>query len=240
MLPDFFCGLKNTVNFLIIRHGQSEGNAAKILQGRGEYPLSEEGRHQAEVRSKLLKTTLADVTQGKTLFFSSPQTRAKETAEIIAAQINETKACAAGPVYLDDLIEMHLGIWTGKTWDEVRNDDQSLWSAFTARSWDAIPEAESSFDLYDRSMRVWAVLRDAAIKNDAENLIIVTHGGLIQWLLKTTFQCRSWFPLLPISNCGQFKLNVKPHPTEKSAYLCWEEIDSPLPNQSAQPRGFPS
>ena len=231
---DFFCGLKNTLNFYIIRHGQSEGNAAKILQGRGEYPLSSEGRLQAAARSQLFKTALTGAALGKTLFFSSPQLRAKETTEIIV------KANPGEPVYLDELMEMSLGVWAGKTWDEVKNDDPSLWSAFAARSWDAIPDAESSSELYDRSMRVWAILRDAAINSDAENIIVVTHGGLIQWLIKSTFQCRSWFPLLPISNCGQFKLNVKPHSTEKSAYLCWEEIDSTLPNQKPQSQGFPA
>ena len=252
MSPDFFSGLKNAVNFFIIRHGQSEGNAASILQGRGEYPLSEEGRLQAAARSHALKTTLAGASAEKILLFSSPQGRARETAEIISPQLFAPQLSAPGsasrePVYLETLIEMSLGIWTGKNWEEVRNDDPSLWSAFIARSWDAIPEAESSACLYDRSLRVWAALRDAVMENGAENVIVVTHGGFIQWLLKSTFQCRSWYPLLPISNCGQFKLCVKPHPAEKSAYMCWEEIDSPIPNQSAhlqrsfqQPRGFPS
>ena len=254
MFPDFFSGLKNPVTFLIVRHGQSEGNAAKILQGKGNYPLSETGRLQAAARSKALKAALAGAKPGKTLFFSSPQSRAKETAEIIAAQILAMEAISGGLVYLDDLEEMSLGVWSEKTWDEVMNNDPSLWSGFMARSWDAIPGAESSAELYERALRVWTVLRDAAIKSEAENIIVVTHGGLIQWLLKSTFQCHSWFPLLPISNCGQFKLCVKPHSTEKSAYLCWEEIDSRLqwentaslstgshsPNQNAPSQGFPA
>jgi len=240
MSPDFFSGLKNTVHFLIVRHGQSEGNASKILQGRGEYKLSETGRFQAAARSLAFKAALADVDPAKILLFSSPQTRARETAEIIAAQISAEKTTFGEPVYLDELMEMELGIWTGKSWEEVKNGDQTLWSAFMARSWDAIPGAESSANLYDRSLRIWATLRDKAIESGAEKIIVVTHGGLIQWLLKSTLQCRSWFPLFPISNCGLFKLCVQPHPTEKNAYLCWEEIDSPLPNQGAEPRGFPS
>ena len=163
--------------------------------------------------------------------------------DIIASQLCPVNAIAAGtapPVYFEELMEMSLGIWTGKTWKEVMNDDPRLWASFMASSWDAIPEAESSTELYNRSLRVWASLRDAAIESGAENIVVVTHGGFIQWLVKSTLQCRAWYPLLPISNCGQFKLCVKPHPAEKSAYMCWEEIDSPLPNQSAQPRGFPS
>ena len=240
MGPDFFSGLKGTVNFLIVRHGQSEGNAAKILQGRGEYQLTEEGRLQSTARSQVLRAALEGATPEKTLLFSSPQGRARETAEIIASQLCLAGVASRDPVYLDVLMEMSLGIWTGKTWEDVKNDDPKLWLAFLAHSWDAISEAESSAALYDRSLRAWAALRDAAIESAAENVIVITHGGLIQWLLKSTFQCRAWFPLLPISNCGQFKLCVKPNLINKSSYSCWEEIDSPLPNQIAQPRGFPS
>ena len=210
--------------------------------------MTSTGRLQAAERGIALKAALKDAEPGKTFFFSSPQMRAKETAEIIAREILSINAMTAEPVYLDDLMEMSLGIWSGKTWDEVKSDDPSIWSGFMTNSWDAVPGADSSIDLYERSMRVWAALRDAAIKSDAENIIVVTHGGLIQWLLKTTFQCRFWFPLLPISNCGQFKLNVKPNPAvtvdaqsgEKSAYMCWEEINSPLPNHASHPQGFPA
>ncbi|MDR0497620.1 MAG: histidine phosphatase family protein [Treponema sp.] len=243
MTSDFFSGLKNSVDFIIIRHGQSEGNAAKILQGRGEYTLSETGCVQALARSQTLKAELAGTAPGRILLFSSPLERARETARIIAAQIIAEQIIVENVnelVFLDDLMEMELGIWSGKNWEQVMNEEPSLWAAFMARSWDAIPGAESSEALYDRSLRLWAVLRDAAIESCAEKIIIVTHGGLIQWLLKSTFRSRSWFPLFPISNCGQFKLCVQPHPTEKSAYLCWEEINSPLPNQNTQPRGFPS
>lgn len=246
---------------MIIRHGQSEGNAAKILQGRGEYPLSERGRLEAASRGRALNAALAGTVPERTLFFSSPQGRARETARIIASQLFAPrqyseprltdpqtaalqtpagKTAPPEPVYLDDLAEMSLGIWTGKSWGEVKNDDPALWTAFMARSWDAIPEAEPSAALYDRALRLWAALRDAAIKRGAENVIVVTHGGLIQWLLKCTFHCRSWFPLFPISNCGLFRLCVKPNPAEKSAYLCWEEINAPLPDRNAAPQGFPS
>ena len=233
MQPDFFAGLKAPVNFFIVRHGQSEGNVAKILQGREEYPLSEEGRRQAAIRGQALKAVLS----GKLPCFSSPQARAKETAQIISEQIFPNGVDDV--TFLDELVEMSLGIWTGKVWEDVRTEDPDLWSAFMARSWDAVPKAESSRDMYDRSLRVWTALRDAAIESGADNVLVITHGGLIQWLFKTTFQCRLWFPLFPISNCGQSKLCVKPNMSEKNAYMCWEEIDAPLPNQNAQPLGFP-
>ena len=235
--PDFFAGLKAPVDFYILRHGQSEGNASKILQGRGEFSLSEEGRLQAAARGRALKAVLAD--KSRALFFSSPQGRAKETALIIAEE-----AGLGEPVFIDELLEMSLGIWTGKAWEDVKND--ALWNDFQARSWDAIPGAESSADLYDRALRTWAALRDRVTESGhVEKVIAVTHGGLIQWLIKSTLQNRSWFPLFPISNCGQFRLSAKPHPSGKSASLYWEEINSPIPadkfpEKPLEPRGFPS
>jgi len=229
--PDFFAGLKTAVDFYIIRHGQSEGNAVQILQGRGEYPLSETGRLQAAARGRAMKDLVAD--NGRILLFSSPQSRASETALIIAEE-----AGLPPPVFIDELIEMSLGIWTGKAWDEVRND--AHWDDFQARSWDAVPEAESSAELYGRALIAWAALRDRAAEAGADKVLAVTHGGLIQWLLKCTFQCRAWFPLFPISNCGRFKLNVKPHPRENRAGLFWDEINSPVPSLPSAPQGFPS
>ena len=233
MSIDIFSALKNPVDFYIMRHGQSEGNAAKILQGRSEYPLSEQGRLQSMVRGR----ALAQIFKGrkKPLLFSSPQGRARETALIIAEE-----ACLDEPVFIDTLMEMHLGIWTDKTWDQVQNEDPSLWADFMSRSWDAIPEAESSMDLYERAKRFWVQICEAANDKAADEILIITHGGLIQWLLKYTFECSNWFPMFPISNCGQSRLCVKPHPASKNPYLAWEEIDAPIPDLLAEPSGFPA
>ena len=223
MNSDFFAALNKPADFLIIRHGQSEGNAGKILQGRGEYPLSETGRLQAAARGRSLKHALAGTKPEKVLLFSSPQGRALDTARIIAGE-----AGFSAPVCLDVLVEMHLGIWSGRIWDTIIHEDPVLWAEFQARSWDAVPEAESSAALYERALRAWTALRDAAIEKDAEKVIAVSHGGLIQWLLRSTFQCRAWFPLFQLNNCGLSKLSVEPRREELSAYMSWAEINSPV------------
>jgi len=220
------------VDFYLIRHGQSEGNAAGVFQGRGEYLLSETGRLQAAARGKALKAILSE--PEKIRLFSSPQQRARETALVISREAGFPE-----PVYLDDLIEMELGIWAGKSWNEVKNNEPVLWAQFQARSWDVIPGAESSTALYNRALKVWAALCEDANRSKADKMVVVTHGGVLQWLVKSSFQSKSWFPLLPISNCGLFRFRVEPHPKEESAGLYWEEINSPLPDYS-EPRGFPS
>ena len=65
----------------IIRHGKTELNKSKVLQGRSNYPLTGEGVRQAEeTAARLGDVTFAHV-------FSSPLIRAVQTAEIIAPSI---------------------------------------------------------------------------------------------------------------------------------------------------------
>ena len=42
-----FRELDGRTDFYFLRHGESEGNSSRLLQGRGDYPLSEAGRQQA-------------------------------------------------------------------------------------------------------------------------------------------------------------------------------------------------
>ncbi len=83
----------------IIRHGQTELNHRKVLQGRSDYPLNEKGIAQAMEAAKRLKAVRFD------RVYSSPLTRAVETARIVAPDCE---------VRTDDrLIEMDYGPYEG-------------------------------------------------------------------------------------------------------------------------------
>ncbi|GHV64612.1 phosphoglycerate mutase [Spirochaetia bacterium] len=240
MNEGFFAELERQTAFYFIRHGQSEGNIAGILQGRLDYPLTAAGREQAAERGRSLQKMLAPahtpragIAGGRTLFYASPLSRAAETAQIIAAELLKPRPGAAGidlppPVFLEDLQELDLGSWTGKVLPEMPNADPELWRRFQARSWDAVPGAESAASLYDRATRVWTALREGAKKSGAETVIVITHHGIIQWMIKTTFGVRAWFPLIPISNCGLSKLWVEPIPGQTNAHLAWEMINQEI------------
>ena len=60
-----------------IRHGETDWNKDGKLQGRVDIPLNEEGRHVAELTCEALKEEHFDIA------FTSPLSRAYETAEII-------------------------------------------------------------------------------------------------------------------------------------------------------------
>jgi broad specificity phosphatase PhoE len=204
----FFSVLKGETHFFIVRHGQSEGNAKRVFQGRIDMPLDETGRAQA----RAVGTWLAK--QGVSGVLSSPLARAAETGRIIAA------ACGGIEVELDDdLMELDTGIFSGLGFEEARARHPDIFSSFEGRSWDAVPGAEKAAVLYDRALRAWRRLRDRASVGDGA-IVCVSHGGFIQWLVRSTFGSTSWMPLVSTANCGVFELFVSP--TEVgSAHVQW-------------------
>jgi broad specificity phosphatase PhoE len=219
----FFCTLPYPVEFIFIRHGQSEGNAGGVFQGRADYPLTDTGREQAAERGRALRAGVAAAADRGVGVFCSPLSRARESAEIIARE-----AGYPAPQPLPELTELDTGAWTGKTWAELRAHSPELWQRFHSRSWAAVESAESPEALYDRAVAAWTILRDQAEQKSLGTVVAVSHGGFLQWLVRSTFGSRCWFPLLPAHNCGEFRFKVEPVPGGR-AYIAWEGIDEGLP-----------
>lgn len=224
----FFASLKAPAEFLLVRHGESDGNAAGIFQGRMDFPLSALGRAQAAARGCSLAARLGGLSRSEekgpkrqdAVIFCSPLSRAKESAEIIARE-----AGLAQPRILDSLIELDTGSWTGRSWTELRDKESEVWHRFHGESWAAIPDAESPEALFDRAVKTWQLMREAAA--EARTVVAVSHGGFLQWLLRATFGCRSWFPLLPTHNCAVSRLVVEPATAER-AYISWKALDEKI------------
>jgi len=219
----FFSTLPYPVEFILIRHGQSEGNAGGVFQGRADYSLTDKGREQAAERGRVLRAGVVASADRRVGVYSSPLIRARESAEIIARE-----AGFPAPAALPELTELDTGAWTGKTWAELRAHSPELWQHFHSRSWAAVESAESPAALYARAIAAWTILRDQAEQKGLGAVVAVSHGGFLQWLVRSTFGSRCWFPLLPVHNCGEFRLKVEPVPGGR-AYIAWESIDEGLP-----------
>jgi broad specificity phosphatase PhoE len=223
----FFASLSAPVEFLLIRHGESDGNAAGLFQGRQDCPLSALGRSQAAARGRAIAELIrgprdvAEVRNQDAVVFCSPLSRAKESAEIIARE-----AGLAPPRVETTLIELDTGAWTGRAWTEIRTQEPETWRRFQGLSWEAIQGAESPAALFERAVRAWMILRDAAT-DGARTVIAVSHGGFLQWLIRSTFGCRSWFPLLPAHNCAVSRLKVEPATADR-AYISWKALDEKI------------
>ncbi|MCL1817333.1 MAG: histidine phosphatase family protein [Spirochaetaceae bacterium] len=197
------CGAE--VDFFLLRHGKSEGNAKDIVQGHMDFPLSEEGKEQA----KKTADHLADKNIRAVL--CSPLSRAAQTAAIVAAQ-----AGLAPPRPLPELMEMDTGAYTGLTLDQAREKYPAMWPRFQAASWEGVDGAETINALRTRAGAAWRIMiREAAALAEAEaageariGILCVTHAGFLQWLIKAPDNGASWFPLFPMGHCGLYQLSV--------------------------------
>lgn len=219
----FFSSLPGPTRFILARHGQSEGNARRIIQGRLDLPLDETGRAQARSLGRWLAGEKPDA------LFSSPLARAAETADILA------RACGlSDPVLTPLLAELDTGIFTGLSLEETAERHPAAAHAFGCLSWDGVPGAESSVALYGRAMHAWRLLRDRAMEPRARTIVALSHGGFLQWLVRSTFGCRTWMPLYATGNCGVFELFAETPGPGDPAYLIWRRIDWRSPDELAR------
>ena len=163
---------------LLVRHGQSTANARGIWQGQMEFPLSEEGRRQAGLAGRALSSEPFEA------IYSSPLSRAFETAQIIRAQTG----FAGEVVPVSGLSERHGGILEGHTWAEQERRNPEL-----AKKFLAIPEeerwtlvgAETDEEVIARFEE--AVSSIHARHPDGARLVIVSHGGVMRAFLRERF-----------------------------------------------------
>lgn len=153
--PGFSCSL------LLIRHGQSEWNAAGRWQGRADPPLTALGRHQAEAAAQAIGSC--------DMVVSSPLCRAAETAEIIAEHHGSK------PVLTDpDLVERDAGEWQGLTRAEI----EVAWPGYLENR-KRPPGYEPDKAMMDRVSA--ALLRIGALAENCE-IVVVAHGGVVYTL----------------------------------------------------------
>jgi probable phosphoglycerate mutase len=159
--------LKRPVYF--IRHGETDWNVERRYQGHSDIPLNMTGREQAARNGRALRDALAASGAGpsRIAFFSSPLSRATETLEIM----RETMGLSRKRYALDDrLIEIDLGEWNGRTYDEIAAVDPGVHERRAREKWRfAAPGGES---YADAALRV----RDFLIGLDRAS-VIVGHGA---------------------------------------------------------------
>jgi len=155
-------GPKPPTTFYLVRHGESEANAASRFSGRLDSPLTERGRAQ----SLGLAEALADVTFDRIV--ATPLSRSLDTALVIARRRKL-------PVdVVPDLIEIDVGERTGKTFDEVRGLPDWRDDGFV--SW---PGGETLEQVLERALRA---MRRLHRETGGARILVVGHGGVTRIL----------------------------------------------------------
>jgi probable phosphoglycerate mutase len=149
---------------VLVRHGQSTANAAGLLAGRTDFPLTDEGRAQARALSAVLGPVRRVI--------SSPLRRAVETAEAMALGL---------PVEIDDRwLEVDYGEHEGRPLPEVPPEAWRRWR--TERNY----RPEGGEALADVGQRVRAACRelfsaaDEGARAPEGDVLVVSHVSPIK------------------------------------------------------------
>jgi probable phosphoglycerate mutase len=149
-----------------VRHGQSTWNHERRIQGQLDPPLSDEGRRQA--------TRLGRRLAGRRLsgFYTSDLKRAFETAQLIG------KVAGVEPTPMPELREIFLGEWEGLRTGDIAERYPEAWAGWQEEpDWDLVPGGESAA-LFEA--RVSAALDAIFKRHERGEVLVVTHGGVIQ------------------------------------------------------------
>jgi probable phosphoglycerate mutase len=144
---------------LVLRHGQTEWNAAGRLQGHLDSPLTEIGLRQAQRQNE----TLLDYDLDGFRFITSPQGRARKTAQLALAGI------VAEIETSEELKEINMGQWSGITRAEIAAERKiRLQDLGELQIYDWTPGGETTAQLFARCARFLVQLTGPAV--------LVTHG----------------------------------------------------------------
>ncbi|HEX4056996.1 MAG TPA: histidine phosphatase family protein [Galbitalea sp.] len=144
----------------LVRHGETDWNAERRIQGSTDIPLNRMGKEQAAATGRLLARRSWDGA------FSSPLSRALETATIIANAVGLVEVGT-----MDAIVERNYGEAEGLDWQEIDR-------LFPGDA--EVPGRESHQDVADR---VVPALLELAASRRGQSLIVVTHGGVIRSVL---------------------------------------------------------
>lgn len=144
-----------------VRHGQTEWNAIRRMQGQWNSDLNDLGRQQAETNGKFLETL------GIQHVVASPLDRTRQTAEIVNRYLNLEIS------YDDRIMEWDCGDWSGHMWDEIHEkwpEEFKSWQEdqFNYRG----PNCENYSDMIDRAQPFLSEISES--KHD--RIAIVSHG----------------------------------------------------------------
>lgn len=155
----------------LLRHGQTVWNLEKRIQGRMDSPLTNDGIH----RCRKWARHLASPAWSWDRIITSPLPRARKTAEYI----NENLTI---PMAVDDgLREQDWGLWEGLTIGEVKKNFPNQLEQQVSLGWSFCPPGgESRLEV---SERVTGALAAHVKKHPGEQLLIITHQGVIKSLI---------------------------------------------------------
>jgi uncharacterized phosphatase len=146
---------------LLVRHGETDWNAQRRVQGHSDTPLNDTGRAQARALADELASEAIDAV------YSSDLLRAHETARIVADRRG------LDVIALHDLRERHFGTWEGLT-------DEEIFARFPGAKSGSWGDGETREQMIER---VFGALERIAETHPEGRVLVVSHGGPLRSVL---------------------------------------------------------
>ncbi|CAM3639913.1 phosphoglycerate mutase [Rouxiella silvae] len=155
----------------LVRHGETEWNAARRIQGQSDSPLTEKGIFQAQQVAERVRN------EGITHVIASDLGRTKRTAEIIA------DACGCKVITDPRLRELHMGVLETRNLDGL-NPEEELWrkQMVDGTPEGRIPQGETMNEL---AARMREALESCLNLPEGSKPLLVSHGIALGCLIST-------------------------------------------------------
>jgi len=189
----------NVTNVLLIRHGQSKGNAERRFGGHTATPWSARGRNQAEATARTLKS------ESLTAIYSSDLARAMDTAKSLA---NMTRLPVQGT---SAFRERDVGVMEGLTFEDAAQQHPEQYAALLRRDFEyVLTGGESYRQLLDRARQK---LHEIIEENRGGKIAVFSHTGTICILALHLMGALDAPELKPVwissANCGITRFELR-------------------------------
>ncbi|MGV8885165.1 MAG: histidine phosphatase family protein [Microbacteriaceae bacterium] len=144
----------------LVRHGETDWNRARRIQGATDIPLNDTGREQAAATGRLLARRSWDA------IITSPLSRARETAQIIARETGMPE-----PTLLPSIVERQYGEAEGLDYEQIAERFPGDTVVAGRESREAVAD------------RVIPAIVQLAEQHPGAALVVVSHGGVIRAIL---------------------------------------------------------
>jgi 2,3-bisphosphoglycerate-dependent phosphoglycerate mutase len=161
--------LTKLTELFLLRHGETDWNKARRVQGHIDRPLNEQGFAQAKAVSKAIRAL--NEQRPFDFVLVSDLERARQTAELAAEPLAFTHAI--DPQWR----ERNFGVLESLTHEEMLAQQPTIYAGWKSGEPDfQITEGES---LRQFSLRVQGVLKAAVERYEGKRVLVVTHGGVV-------------------------------------------------------------
>lgn len=190
----------------LVRHGETQWNAERRIQGQSDSPLTAKGEQQAWQVAERARTL------GITHIISSDLGRTQQTARIIA------EACGSDIILDPRLRELDMGVLEKRHVDTLTEQEEGWRRTLVNGTEDGrIPEGESMQEL---SVRVQAALADCLKLPEGSRPLLVSHGIALGCLVSTILGLPAYAERrLRLRNCSISRIDYQESPWLASGWV---------------------